>query len=152
MGPQWRSSCAAGGTLELLFASVTVWPIAALGFGLLEFFDAMEDYSVGRMRAGGREPWLLGAPDFRRALVLWRWRSRWRPSRWGRCPPGATLGVAAGVAGAVGLVLSGAVAGVLGLGLGRSSKASSRCAGAACRSRAQPVRRIVTAYVGIGFV
>lgn len=103
--------------LELLFASVTVWTIAALGFGLLQFFGAIEDFSVGHMRAGGREPSFLGPHDFAAlssmalalalAAVALGPVSR-RERRWV---------VAAGVAGAVGLVLSGAVAGVLGLGL-----------------------------------
>ena len=50
--------------LELLFASVTVWTVAALVFGLLQFFGAIEDFSVGHMRAGGREPSFLGPHDF----------------------------------------------------------------------------------------
>jgi O-antigen ligase len=103
--------------LELLFASVTVWAVAALGWGLLEFFNVVEDFSVGHKRAGGREPSFLGPHDFAAlsgmalslalAAVALGPVSR-RDRRWT---------IAAGLAGAVGLVLSGAVAGVLGLGL-----------------------------------
>jgi O-antigen ligase len=84
---------------------------------LLEFFNVVEDFSVGHKRAGGREPSFLGPHDFAAlssmalalavaAVALGPVSKRER--RWI---------VAAGVAGAVGLVLSGAVAGVLGLGL-----------------------------------
>jgi O-antigen ligase len=103
--------------LELLFASVTVWAVAAVAYGLLQFFGAIDDFSVGHRRAGGREPSFLGPHDFAAlsamalslalAAVALGPVSR-RERRWV---------VAAGVVGAVGLVLSGAVAGVLGLGL-----------------------------------
>ena len=103
--------------LELLFASVTVWAVAALVYGLLQFFDVVDDFSVGHKRAGGREPSFLGPHDFAAlsamalslalAAVALGPVSR-RERRWV---------VAAGVVGATGLVLSGAVAGVLGLGL-----------------------------------
>ena len=103
--------------LELLFASVTVWAVAALVYGLLQFFDVVDDFSVGHKRAGGREPSFLGPHDFAAlsamalslalaAVALGPVSGRER--RWV---------VAAGVVGATGLVLSGAVAGVLGLGL-----------------------------------
>ena len=103
--------------LALLFASVTVWAVAALVYGLLQFFGAIQDFSVGHNRAGGREPSFLGPHDFAAlssmalalalaAVALGPISVRER--RWV---------VTAGVAGAAGLVLSGAVAGVLGLGL-----------------------------------
>ncbi|HVN62222.1 MAG TPA: O-antigen ligase family protein [Gaiellaceae bacterium] len=103
--------------LELLFASVTVWAVAALGYGLLQFFGAIDDFSVGHKRAGGREPSFLGPHDFAAlssmalalalAAVALGPVSR-RERRWV---------IAAGAVGATGLVLSGAIAGVLGLGL-----------------------------------
>jgi O-antigen ligase len=102
---------------ELLLASVTVWAVAALVYGLLQFFGVIDDFSVGHKRAGGREPSFLGPHDFAAlsamalslalaAVALGPVARRER--RW-------TL--VAGVVGAVGLVLSGAIAGVLGLGL-----------------------------------
>jgi len=103
--------------LELLLASVTVWAVAALVYGLLQFFGAIDDFSVGHKRAGGREPSFLGPHDFAAlsamalslalAAVALGPVSR-RERRWV---------VVAGVVGAAGLVLSGAIAGVLGLGL-----------------------------------
>ena len=103
--------------LELVLASVTVWAVAALAYGLLEFFGVVDDFSVGHKRAGGREPSFLGPHDFAAlssmalalalAAVALGPVSR-RERRWV---------IAAGVVGGIGLVLSGAVAGVLGLGL-----------------------------------
>ncbi len=103
--------------LELLFASVTVWTVAALVYGLLQFFNVINDFSVGHKRAGEREPSFLGPHDFAAlssmalalaiaAVALGPIERRER--RWV---------VVAGVVGAIGLVLSGAIAGVLGLGL-----------------------------------
>lgn len=103
--------------LGLLLASVTVWAAAALAYGLLELFGAVDDFTVGHTRAGTREPSFLGPHDFAAlsamalalalAAVALGPVSR-RERRWA---------LLAGIAGGAGLVLSGAVAGVLGLGL-----------------------------------
>jgi len=103
--------------LELLFASVTVWAVAALAYGLLEFFDVVDDFSVGHKRAGGREPSFLGPHDFAALSAMALSLSLAAVALGPVGPRARRWVVTAGVVGAAGLVLSGAVAGVLGLGL-----------------------------------
>jgi O-antigen ligase len=101
--------------LPLLWA-IAVWSAAASGWGLLQFAGVVSELEGGR-RPLQREPSFVGIHDFAAlsgaalavalaTLALGSGSSRER-----------ALGIIAGVGGGIGLVLSGAVAGALGLWL-----------------------------------
>ena len=134
---------------HLLFASLAVWSVAATAGGVLQFLGLVNELE-GR-RPGQREPSFLGIHDFAAlsgaALALGVAAVALGPlaSRRER-----VVATAAGISGALGLVLSGAAAGVLG-----AFAAIGAAALLARRLRALTPRRVaalaaIAAAVGAG--
>lgn len=98
-----------------LVVSLTAWSVAMTGVGLLQFTGVVNEFQ-GR-RPGQREPSYVGIEDFgvlsgaalSLSFVVLAAGPRTRPAR--------VVAWVAGVSGGIGLVLSGALAGVLGIGL-----------------------------------
>ncbi|MER3409983.1 MAG: hypothetical protein C4306_07770 [Thermoleophilia bacterium] len=132
-------------TLDLLVATVVAWSAAATGWGLLQFLGAVPGFEGAG--AGRRAPSFLGIHDLAAlsgaALAVAVAVLALGPSR----PRDKSVAWLAGVAGGLGLVLSAALAALVGVGL-----AAATALGVAAARGALVARRAATLALLVGLV